>query len=159
MRVADLYFHQKQGALHNICGHCFVDTFGQDWLVAEVNRSHVEELSVTWLNMVASFSSIYRDLCICLSNLSVLFLSWFPLTFLNDIPHFLSTIWGIGGSSLSNAKQKYWFDFFPAGKDGGALLRPEWLVSHLWKVEKCILMSLSAVYWTAGSGAFSYDRW
>ena len=76
---------------------------------------------MTWLNMVASFSSIYRDLCICLSNLSVLFLSWFPLTFLNDILHFLSTIWGIGGSSLSNAKQKYLFDFFPAGKDGGGL--------------------------------------
>ena len=59
---------------------------------------------------------MYRDLCICLSNLSILFLSWSPLTFLiNDIPHFLS-ISGIGGSSLSNAKQKYWFDFSPRGK-------------------------------------------
>ena len=40
------------------------------------------------VEMVASFSSIYRDLCICLSNLSILFLSWSPLTFWNDIPQF-----------------------------------------------------------------------
>ena len=91
------------------------------------------------VEMVASFSSIYRDLCICLlSNLSIPLLSWSPLTFLNDIQHFLS-IWGIGGSSLSNAKQKYWFDFFPERKDGGALLRLEWLDSHLWKVGNAAL--------------------
>ena len=40
---------------------------------------------------------------------------------------------------LSNTKQKYWFDFFPERKDGGTLLRLEWLVSYLWKVGNAAL--------------------
>ena len=48
-----------------------------------MNRITTEELSGTWLKWSLLFTAYT-----CLSNLSILFLSWSPLTFLNDIPQF-----------------------------------------------------------------------
>ena len=102
LRVSDLYFVPKQDGSHKTCGNCSVGAFGQDWHVTKSKWMVFRGAFWDLTEVVSSVFPVYTATC---ESFSLFFLSWFPLTLLNNIPDFLP-FWGIGGISLSYAKQK-----------------------------------------------------